>query len=151
MKYELKLAMTGVGNYCCQKWQLIDIPCDHLLAVCSFRRLDYTQYASPYYIIQYYINTWSGHWRQCTMIRSLGQIQQKSTKEGERRYAFQWLWIKWRVISTWCQLEVELVLAKHDLDYQSIYVVRHYICQNNWILIVVVIFQFVWHYFRIIY
>jgi hypothetical protein len=25
--------------------------------------MDYTQYVSPYYIIQYYINTWSGRWR----------------------------------------------------------------------------------------
>jgi hypothetical protein len=25
--------------------------------------LNYTQYVSPYYTIQYYINTWSGHWR----------------------------------------------------------------------------------------
>jgi hypothetical protein len=34
-----------------------------VIDVCSFRRLDYTQYVSPYYIIQYYINTWAGHWR----------------------------------------------------------------------------------------
>jgi hypothetical protein len=63
MKYEVELAMTGIGNCWCQKPQLTGIPCDHLLAVCSFRRLDYTQYVSPYYTIQYYINTWSGHWR----------------------------------------------------------------------------------------
>jgi hypothetical protein len=54
---------------------------------------------------------------QCTMVRSLGQIQEKSTKEGEGRYTFQWLWMKWRVVSTGCQLEVELVPAEHDLDY----------------------------------
>jgi hypothetical protein len=54
---------------------------------------------------------------QFTMVRSSGQIQQKSTKEGEGRYAFQWLWIKWRVISTDCQLEVELIPTEHDLDY----------------------------------
>jgi hypothetical protein len=59
---------------------------------------------------------------QCIMVRSLCQIQQKSTKKGEGKYAFQWLWIKWRVVSTECQLEVELVPAKHDLDYQSVYV-----------------------------
>jgi hypothetical protein len=59
---------------------------------------------------------------QCIMVRSLGQIQQKSTKKGEGKYAFQWLWIKWRVVSTGCQLEVELVPTKHDLDYQSVYV-----------------------------
>jgi hypothetical protein len=55
--------MTKIGNYWRQKPQLTGIPCDHLLAICSFRRLNYTQYVSPYYIIQYYINTWSGHWR----------------------------------------------------------------------------------------
>jgi hypothetical protein len=55
--------MTGIGSCWCQKPQLTDILCDHLLAVCSFRRLDYTQDVSPYYTIQYYINTWSGHWR----------------------------------------------------------------------------------------
>jgi hypothetical protein len=63
MKYEFELAMTGIGNCWCQKPQLTDIPCDHLLVVCSFRRLDCTQYVSSYYTIQYYINTWSGHWR----------------------------------------------------------------------------------------
>jgi hypothetical protein len=77
---------------------------------------------------------------QCTMVRSLGQIQQKSTKQGEGRYAFQLLWIKWRVVSTGCQLEVELVPAEHDLDYQFVYIFYRYICQNNWILIIVVIF-----------
>jgi hypothetical protein len=63
IKYEVELAMTGIGNCWCQKPQLTGILCDHLLVVCSFRRLDYTQYVSPYYTIQYYINTWSGHWR----------------------------------------------------------------------------------------
>jgi hypothetical protein len=53
---------------------------------------------------------------QCTMIRSLGRIQQKSIKEGERIYIFQWLWMKWRVVSTNYQLEVELIPAKYDLD-----------------------------------
>jgi hypothetical protein len=53
---------------------------------------------------------------QYTMVRSLGRIQQKSTKEEERRYVFQWLWIKWRVVSTDYQLEFELVPAEHDLD-----------------------------------
>jgi hypothetical protein len=55
-------AMMGIGNYWCQKSQLTVIPCDHLLTVCSFRMMNYTQYVSPYYTIQYYINTWSGHW-----------------------------------------------------------------------------------------
>jgi hypothetical protein len=27
---------------------------------------------------------------QCTTVRLLGQIQQKSTNEGEGKYAFQW-------------------------------------------------------------
>jgi hypothetical protein len=63
MKYDFELAMMGISNCWCQKSQLTDILCDHLLVVCSFRSLDYTQYVSPYYTIQYYINTWSGHWR----------------------------------------------------------------------------------------
>jgi hypothetical protein len=53
---------------------------------------------------------------QCTTVRSLGQIQQKSTKEEEGRYAFQWLLIKWRIVSTDYQLEVEFVPAEHNLD-----------------------------------
>jgi SWIM zinc finger len=63
IKYEVELAMIRIDNYWCQKSQLTGIPCDHLLAVCLFRRLDYTQYVSPYSNIKYYINTWSGHWR----------------------------------------------------------------------------------------
>jgi hypothetical protein len=63
MKYEVKLSMTGISNCLCQKPQLTNILCDHLLVVCSFRKLNYTQYVSQYYIIQYYINTWSGYWR----------------------------------------------------------------------------------------
>jgi hypothetical protein len=54
---------------------------------------------------------------QFTIVRSSGQIQQKLKKEGERRYAFQWLWMKWRVVSTGCQLEIELIPTEHDLDY----------------------------------
>jgi hypothetical protein len=50
------------------------------------------------------------------MVRSLDQIQKKSTKKGEKRYVFQWLWMKWRVVLTDYQLEVELVPAEHDLD-----------------------------------
>jgi hypothetical protein len=61
------------------------------------------------------------------MVRSLGQIQQKSTKEGEGGYAFQLLWMKWSAVSTLCQLEVELIPAEHDLDYQSVYVLYRYI------------------------
>jgi hypothetical protein len=61
MKYEVELAMTEIDNCWCQNPQLTGIPCDHFFF--SFRRLDYTQYVSPYYTIQYYINTWSGHWR----------------------------------------------------------------------------------------
>jgi hypothetical protein len=151
--------MTEIDNCWCQKSQLTDIPCDHLLVICSFRKLDYTQYVSPFYTINYYINTWSGHWRsygnkqdcQCTTVQSLGQIQQKLINEGEGRYAFQWLWMKWRIVSTSCQLEVELVPTEHDLDYQCVYVFCCYIYQNNWISIFVVIFLFVWYYFWIMY
>jgi hypothetical protein len=53
---------------------------------------------------------------QCTTVRSLCYIQQKSTKEGEGRYVFQWLWMKWGVVSINYQLKIELVPAKHDLD-----------------------------------
>jgi hypothetical protein len=60
---------------------------------------------------------------QFIMVRSSGQIQQKSTKEVEGRYAFQWLWMKWRVILTGCQLEVELIPTEHDLDYVFIFFV----------------------------
>jgi hypothetical protein len=35
----------------------------------------------------------------------------KINKKGEGRYTFQWLWMKWRVISTDYQLEAELVPA----------------------------------------
>jgi hypothetical protein len=55
------MPISGIGNCWCQKLQLTGIPCDHLLAVCSFRSLDYTQYVSPYYTIKYYMNTWFGH------------------------------------------------------------------------------------------
>jgi hypothetical protein len=55
--------MTGIGNCWCQKSQLTGIPCNNLLVVYSFRRLNYTLYVNPYYIIQYYLNTWSNHWR----------------------------------------------------------------------------------------
>jgi MuDR family transposase len=79
----------------------------------------------------------------CTTVQSLGQIQQKSIKKEEGRYAFQWLWMKWMIVSTGCQLEVELVPTEHDLDYQCIYVFCCYIYQNNWITIFVVIFLFV--------
>jgi hypothetical protein len=67
----------------------------------------------------------------------------KSIKEREGRYAFQWLWRKWRIVSTCCQLEVELVPTEHDLDYQRVYVFCCYIYENNWISIFVVIFLIV--------
>jgi hypothetical protein len=51
IKYEVELAMTKISNYLCQKSQLTGISCDHMLVVYSFRRLDYTQYISLYYII----------------------------------------------------------------------------------------------------
>jgi hypothetical protein len=88
---------------------------------------------------------------QCTTVWSLGQIQQKSIKEGEGRYTFQWLWMKWRIVSIRCQLEIELVPTEHDLDYQCVYIFYYYIYQNNWISIFVVIFLFVWYYFRTMY
>jgi hypothetical protein len=44
----------------------------------------------------------------------------KINKERGIRYTFQWLWIKWRVISTDCQLEIDLVPVEHYLDYQRV-------------------------------
>jgi hypothetical protein len=43
-------------------------------------------------------------------------MQQKSTKKEKGRYAFQWLWMKWRVVSINYQLEVELIPAEYNLD-----------------------------------
>jgi hypothetical protein len=42
------------------------------------------------------------------------KIQQRKEKEYTH---FNDLWMKWRVVSTGYQLEVELVPAEHDLDY----------------------------------
>jgi hypothetical protein len=135
--------MTGIDNCWCQKLQWTGIPCDHLLVVSSFRRL--ITLCTLIHIIPSSITLTHGlvigvdmtidEIDQCTMVRSLGQIQQKSTKKGEGKYTFQWLWMKWRVISTGCQLEVEveLVPADHDLDYQCVYIFYCYIYQNNWI------------------
>jgi hypothetical protein len=53
---------------------------------------------------------------QCTTVQTLRQIQQKSTNAEEGRYAFQWLWMKWRVVTTDYQLEVEFVPEEYDLD-----------------------------------
>jgi hypothetical protein len=139
--------MTRIGNCWCQKPQLTGIPYDHLLDVCSFRRLDYTQYVSPYYTIQYTLTHGMvisvvmtiNKIDQCTTVRSLGQIQQKSIKEREGRYTFQWLWMKWRIVSIDCQLEVKLIPIEHDLDYQRAYIFYYYIYHNNWISNVVVI------------
>jgi hypothetical protein len=81
--------MTGIDNYWCQKPQLIGIPCDRLLVVCSFRRLDYS--STLVHIIP--CSTILTHdlvidvvmvineINQCTTVRSLCQIQQKSRKE----------------------------------------------------------------------
>jgi hypothetical protein len=56
---------------------------------------------------------------QYTTVRSSGQIQQKSTMEGEGRYALKWLWMKWMVVSTDYQLEAELLVPiEYDLDYK---------------------------------
>jgi hypothetical protein len=68
---------------------------------------------------------------QFSMVWLSGQIQQKSTKEGEERYTFQWLWMKLRVVLTGCQLEIEIIPTEHDLDYQCVYVFCCYIYQNN--------------------
>jgi hypothetical protein len=59
IKYEVQLVVSGIDNYWYQKLKLFD----HLLAVCSYKRMDHIQYISSYYNIQNYINTWSDHWR----------------------------------------------------------------------------------------
>jgi hypothetical protein len=62
MKYEVRLIGDGIATCWCQKPQLTGIPCDHVLAVCSFRRLDHIAFISPYYSMENYVNTWAGHW-----------------------------------------------------------------------------------------
>jgi hypothetical protein len=57
IKYAVELTMMRINNFWCKKSKSTGIPCDHLLTICSLKRLDYTQYVSPYYNIQYYINT----------------------------------------------------------------------------------------------
>jgi hypothetical protein len=106
MKYEVELAMTRIGNCWCQKPQLTGILCDHLLVVCSFRRLNYTRYISPYYIIQYYINRWSSHWRSYDNIRDWSMTNGtiirpdpvKINKERRRKICIPLLWFVFNII-----------------------------------------------------
>jgi hypothetical protein len=139
MKYEVELAMTEIGNCWCQKSQLTGIPCDHLLAfvhsegwitLSTLVHIIPSSTTLTHDLVIGVVMT-INEIGQFTMVQSLDQIQQKSTKEGEGRYAFQWLWMKWRVVSIGCQLEVELIPTKHDLDYQLVYVFCCYIYQNN--------------------
>jgi hypothetical protein len=39
----------------------------------------------------------------------------KINKKGEGRYIFQWLWMKYRAVSTDFQLEVVDIQVEHDL------------------------------------
>jgi hypothetical protein len=41
------------------------------------------------------------------------------------------------------RIDEQFGVGQHDLDYQCVYIFFCYIYQNNWILLVVVIFQFV--------
>jgi hypothetical protein len=61
MKYMVELAMTGIDNCWCQKSQLTGHPMQPLACRLFIQKVEYTQYVSPYYIIKYYINTWSDH------------------------------------------------------------------------------------------
>jgi hypothetical protein len=55
----------------CQKPQLIRLSCDHMLVVCSFRRLDLSAYVSLYYTLEYFTNTWSDHFQSFRNRRNL--------------------------------------------------------------------------------
>jgi hypothetical protein len=137
MKYEVELVMTKIDNCWCKKPQLTDILCDNLLIVCSFKKLDYTHYVSSYYVIQYYINTWSDHWgnydnrRDWSMYNGLiiRLDPTKINKERRRKIRIPMV-IVMKVVSKSCQLEVELVPAEHDLNYQCVYIFCCYLYQN---------------------
>jgi hypothetical protein len=97
MKYEVELAMTKIDNCWCQKPQLTVIPCDHLIII--FHSEGWITLSMLVHIIS--SSTILTHdlvidvvmtineIDQCTTVRSLGQIQQKSTMKGKGRYAFQ--------------------------------------------------------------
>jgi hypothetical protein len=121
--------MTGIGNCWCHKSQLTGI---HTITCLSFVRSEgWITLSTLVHIITFSTTLTHGlvigivmtvnEIDQYTMVRSSGQIQQKSTKEVVGRYTFQWLWMKWRVISTDYQLEANLVPAKQNLDYKMSY------------------------------
>ena len=62
MTYEVTFSENTMPVCTCQKPQLTGIPCNHVLAVCSKRNLNETQYVSPFYSLQAYTNTWTGEW-----------------------------------------------------------------------------------------
>jgi hypothetical protein len=43
----------------CGKMQLLHYPCSHVLAACAYRALDYTNFISPYYSVEFLFRTWS--------------------------------------------------------------------------------------------
>ena len=61
MKYAVTFPPEGMPTCVCQRPQLTGIPCNHVLAVCFVRRINPNVYVNPYYSLQNYINTWSGH------------------------------------------------------------------------------------------
>jgi hypothetical protein len=159
MKYEVELAMTGIDNCCCQKSQLTSIPCDQLLVVCSFRKLDYTQYVSPYYTIQYYIYTWSSHWRSYDnkqdwpmyngpVIRS---DPAKINKERRRKIRIPMVMdeMEDRINMLPTRGRARSNRAWFRLSVCVCFLLLYLLEQLN--SIVVVIFLFVWYYFRTIY
>jgi hypothetical protein len=139
MKYEIELAMTGTDNCWCQKSQLACISCNHLLTVCSFKRLDYTQYVSLYCTIKYYINTWSGHWHNYDNSwdwpmynDSIIMPDPAKINKGMRR--------KIRIPMIMGEIDGHINRmptrgrarsSKAWLDYQFVYLIYHYICQND--------------------
>ena len=61
MSYQVFILENGVSTCTCQKPQLTGIPCDHVLAVCGYQNLDWTEYVNPYYNMVHYTAAWNGH------------------------------------------------------------------------------------------
>jgi hypothetical protein len=139
---------------------LTSILCDHLLAIYSFRRLDYTQYVTPYYNIKYYINTWSDHWRSYGNKRDWPMYNGLIIKvdpakiNKERRRKIHIPIVMDEIEGYINRLSTRDRARSSKTWFRSedvVFMFYYYNYQNNLILIVVVIFQFVWHYFRKIY
>jgi hypothetical protein len=151
MKYEVELAMTEINNYWCHKSQLTGILCDNLLVVYSFKKLDYTKYVSPYYSIQYFINTWSGHWRSYDNKRDWSMyndpiIMPDPTKINKwRRRNIHLLMVVDKMKGCINGLPTRVQARSSKIWFildDIVFMFYYYNCQNNLILVVVVIFYF---------